>query len=107
MPKYLIEASYSVSGVQGLLKDGGSGRRSAVQHAVESCGGSLESLYFAFGSHDVYIVADMPGNVDAAAVSLRAASGGGVASIKTVVLLTPEEVDQAAQRKVDYRPPGG
>ncbi len=33
------------------------------------------------------------------------ASGG--ASVKTTVLLAPEEVDKAAERSVSYNPPGG
>jgi hypothetical protein len=38
-------------------------------------------------------------------VALTVNAGGG-ASVRTVVLLTPEEVDAAAKRSVDYRPPG-
>jgi hypothetical protein len=30
----------------------------------------------------------------------------GAASVKTITLLTPEEIDQAAQKSVEYRPPG-
>jgi hypothetical protein len=41
----------------------------------------------------------------AAAVALAVNAAGAVA-IKTVVLLTPEEVDAAAERSVSYRPPG-
>ena len=37
------------------------------------------------------------------ALSVNAAGG---ATVRTVVLLTPEEVDAAAKRSVDYRPPG-
>lgn len=68
-------------------------------------GGRLESLYFAFGDHDVYVIADLPDNESAAAVALTVNSAGG-AAVRTVVLLTPEEVDAAAKRSVDYRPPG-
>ena len=106
MPKYLIEASYSPEGVAGVRSKGGSSRRDAVAKSVEGLGGKLESFYFAFGEADVYAVADLPDNEAAAAVALAVNAGGGAAA-KTVVLLTPEEIDAAAQRSVDYTPPGG
>ena len=106
MPKYLIEASLTTQGVQGVQKEGGTGRRQAVSKAVESAGGTLEAFYFAFGERDVYVIADMPDNESAAAMALTVNASGAVAT-RTVVLLTPEEVDAAAERSVDYRPPGG
>ena len=105
MPKYLIEASYTQSGVKGLQSAGGSSRRDAISALAESVGGSMESLYFAFGDADVYVIVDVPDNEAAAAVALTVNSSGAVTT-KTTVLLTPEEVDAAAKRSVDYRPPG-
>jgi uncharacterized protein with GYD domain len=105
MPKYLIEASYTLDGVKGLRSAGGSSRRDAIEALAESVGGSLEALYFAFGDSDVYVIVDLPDNESATAVALTVNSTGAV-TLKTVVLLTPEEVDAAAQRSVDYRPPG-
>jgi len=105
MPKYLIEASYTREGVEGVRSAGGSSRRDAVKDAVSSLGGELESFYFAFGDHDAHVIVDLPDNRAAAAVALTVnAAGGAVAH--TTVLLTPEEVDEAAQRSVDYRAPG-
>jgi uncharacterized protein with GYD domain len=105
MPKYLIEASYTLDGVKGVQSGGGSARRDAIGALAQSVGGSLESLYFSFGESDVYVIVDLPDNQAAAAVALAVNSSGAVAA-KTVVLLTPEEVDAAAQQSVDYRPPG-
>jgi len=105
MPKYLFEASYSPQGVEGVKSKGGSSRRDAVAHMAESVGGKLESFHFAFGEADAYVVVDLPDNEAAAAVTLTVNAAGG-AAVKTVVLLTPEEVDAAAQRSADYRPPG-
>jgi uncharacterized protein with GYD domain len=106
MPKFLIEASYTLEGVRGLRTAGGSSRRDAVAHALESAGGSLDHFYFAFGDNDAYVIADLPDAEAAAAVALTVNSAGG-ATTKTVLLLTPEEVDAAAQRSVEYTPPGG
>jgi uncharacterized protein with GYD domain len=105
MPKYLIEASYTQEGVKGVKAAGGSSRRDAVAKVAESVGGKLESFYFAFGDHDVYTVLDLPDNESAATVALTVNAAGG-ATVRTVVLLTPEEVDAAAERSADYRPPG-
>jgi uncharacterized protein with GYD domain len=72
---------------------------------IESLGGKLEGFYFAFGDVDVYAVIDLPDNVAAAAVAL-AINQTGVVAGKTVVLIPPEDMDKAAKRAVDYRPPG-
>jgi uncharacterized protein with GYD domain len=105
MPKYLFEAFYTQEGVKGVQAAGGTSRREAIAAAVESLGGSLESFYFAFGPADVYTVVELPGNEAATAVALAVNSTGAV-SVRTVVLVTPEEVDAAAKQSVAYRPPG-
>jgi uncharacterized protein with GYD domain len=106
MPKFLLEASLNAQGVSGVRGEGGTARRQAVKTALESVGGQLEAFYFAFGQRDVYVLADLPDNESAAAMALAVNSSGAVAT-RTVVLLTPEEVDAAANRSVDYRSPGG
>jgi uncharacterized protein with GYD domain len=105
MPKYLIEASYTVEGVKGIQSAGGSSRRDAIAALAESVGGQLESFYFAFGERDVYTVVDLPDNESATAVALTVNASGAV-TVRTTVLVTPEEVDAAAKRSVDYRAPG-
>ena len=105
MPKYLVEASYTVEGVKGVQSAGGSSRRDAIAVLAESVGGQLESFYFAFGERDVYTVVDLPDNESATAVALTVNASGAV-KVRTTVLLTPEEVDAAAKRSVEYRAPG-
>ena len=108
MPKYLIQASYTTEGVQGLLSDGGSARTAAAAAAAASRGGSVEAFYFAFGSEDAFVVADLASNADAAALSL-AVSASGAVNARVTVLLTPEELDAAAEtvrNSVSYSPPG-
>ena len=106
MPKYLIEASYTMKGVEGIRSKGGTSRRDAVADAVSSQGGNLEGFYFGFGDRDAFVIADLPDNEAAAAIALTVNAAGG-ATTKTTVLLTPEQVDDAANRSVDYRAPGG
>lgn len=105
MPKYLVEATYTLEGVKGFLKEGGSKRREAVEAAIKSAGGKLEAFYFAFGEPDALAILDLPDNSTAAAASL-AFNATGAVRLKTVVLLTPEEMDQANKKSVNYRPPG-
>jgi uncharacterized protein with GYD domain len=105
MPKYLLEVNYSLDGIKAVKSDGGSARVAAATELIESLGGKLESFYFAFGATDVYVVADFPDNVSAAAAALTVSAGGG-ATARTVTLLTPAEVDAAAAKNTTYRPPG-
>ena len=104
MPRFLFEASYTVEGVKGLRRQGGSGRREAVATAAHSVGGRLEQFYFAFGDHDAIAIADLPDNTSAAAFALAVGEAGG-ATVRTVVLLTPEELDAAAKQAIEYQPP--
>ena len=105
MPKYLVSANYVGEGIKGLLKDGGSARQAAVEKLVGSLGGSVESMYYAFGETDVYVIADMPDNASMTALALTVGASGAV-TLKTTVLMTPEEVDEAAKKTPNYRPPG-
>ena len=105
MPKYLVQASYTAEGIQGLLKDTASGRKAAVQSAVKALGGKVEAFYYAFGKDDAVIILDLPDNVTAAAVGLTTSASGAVRT-RTTPLLTVEEVDQALKVQMKYRPPG-
>lgn len=105
MPKYLITGSYTAEGARGVLAEGGSGRRVAAGQLIESVGGTVEAFYFAFGSDDFYLIADLPGNAEAAAGALTASASGAIRT-RTIVLLTPEEIDAAAKLSPRYRAPG-
>lgn len=104
MAKYLLKASYTVDGTKGLLKEGGSSRRAAVQKAIEGLGGKLEAFYYIFGETDLIAIIDVPDAVAAAAFSLTS-NAAGTAHLSTTVLLTPEEIDAACKKSVEYRAP--
>ncbi len=103
--KYLIKASYTADGAKGLLKDGGAKRRALVEQMISAMGGKLEAFYFALGDVDAYVIVEAPDDISAVAVSLSVNASGAV-SLRTIPLLTPEEIDQAAKKTVAYRPPG-
>jgi uncharacterized protein with GYD domain len=105
MPKYLAHVSYTVEGLKGLLKDGGTKRREVVVKLAESLGGKLEAFYYALGEDDLFVIFDFPENVSATSASLIV-NASGSAKVRLTALLTPEEVDQAVKKSVDYSPPG-
>ena len=105
MGKYLIRANYTQSGLAGLLKEGGSRRRAALAQTIEGAGGTLESLYYAFGGRDLYITADLPDDATATAVSLAVGAAGAL-NVDITVLITPETVDEAVKKNISYRAPG-
>jgi uncharacterized protein with GYD domain len=105
MPKYLIQGRYTPEGLKGLAKDKASGRKAAVQAAMKTLKGKLESVYFALGSDDVVVIVDAPDNVAITALALSVGSTGLI-NIRTTPLLTVEEVDQALALTLKYRAPG-
>lgn len=105
MAKYLWEVSYTSDGMKGVLKEGGTSRRTMVEKLASNMGGTIESFHFAFGKNDAYIIAEFPGDVDAAAVAMTVGAAGA-ATVRTVTLLTPKQIDEATQKTVEYRPPG-
>ena len=106
MGRYLFQGTYSREGAAGLLREGGTKRRAAVEALVKTLGGRLEAFYYGFGETDLYMIVDLPGTVAAASASLTvAASGAG--HWRTTPLFSAEEMDQAAKSAGSYRAPGG
>lgn len=105
MGKYLIEASYTVEGVKGVMKAGGSARKAAAKELVESVGGTMEAFYFGFGKTDAYVLCDVPDAASIVALSM-AVNASGMVTGRVVPLITSEEIDAAAKKTVKYRVPG-
>lgn len=105
MARFLIRANYKPEGLKGLMREGGTGRRKAVEQMAGAFGGKVEAFYFAFGDTDAFLIIDAPDNVTAASVAM-AVNASGLVSTITTPLLTAEEVDQATKKSVTYRAPG-
>jgi uncharacterized protein with GYD domain len=105
MPKFLLKASYTAEGAKGLLKEGGTKRREAVEKLVGGLGGKVEVFYYAYGEDDAYVITDIPDAVSGLAVSL-AVNASGAVNLRTIPLITPEEIDAACKKTVAYRAPG-
>jgi uncharacterized protein with GYD domain len=107
MSKYMIKGSYSPEGIRGVMAKGGSARVDAIEKLAAGVGGSLESCYFAFGGADIYAIVDAPSHEAMAAIAGTVTSSGALSNYETVVLLTADQIDAAANLTVEYTPPGG
>ncbi len=106
MPKYLVKAKYTApAGVRGLIEDGGSERVAAVRELIESVGGTLDTFYFSLGEVDAYLVVDMPDIASGVATALTVGASG-LATVETIALITPEEIDAAVKKSPMYDAPG-
>lgn len=105
MAKFLVKASYTQEGVQGLQREGGTSRRAAIQKMVKSLGGKVEAFYFAYGDTDAYLIVDVPDQATGVALSLDVNASGAVRTTLTP-LITPEDIDAACKKTVSYRAPG-
>lgn len=106
MPKFMVAANYSKEALAGILRDGGSSRTKVVQAMAESVGGRLESIYWALGDTDVYVIFDADDAITAAAIAAKVGATG--TSTRTTLLLTADDVDAMAAKSqgVEYSPPG-
>ena len=104
MPRCHFVGNYSPLGSKGVLAAGGTARRTAIETMVSDLGGRVETFDFAFGSDDVYTIVELPDARTATAIALTV-NGSGAISLRTVVLMTPEEVDAAGQVQPNYQPP--
>ncbi len=105
MPKYMLQASYTAEGTKGLIKDGGLKRREAATALVESLGGTMESMYYALGEDDAFVIVEMPDNA-ALVAAMLAIGASGLVTGKTTALFSAEEMDEATKKTADYRGPG-
>jgi uncharacterized protein with GYD domain len=101
--KFLVKASYNAQGMASVVEDGVAVRVAGARHLVRGLGGEVEAVYFAFGGSDVFAILDLPDAGSAAAVAALISSTGDFASYETVVLLSPDEVDEGMGRGRAYR----
>jgi uncharacterized protein with GYD domain len=109
MPLFITYASYSHSGVKGLVNKP-EDRSGAVKAVIEKAGGKIVALYNTTGSNDVVLVSEFADGSDAVAMGMAVAASGALSKIETVRAWTPGEfkgiADKAARVAVAYNPPG-
>lgn len=109
MPLFITYASYSHSGVKGMV-DKPSDRSSVIKALVEKAGGKFIAMYFTTGSNDVVLVTEAADGSDAVATGMAVAATGSISKLETVRAWTPSEFKGIAEKagKVAgaYAPPG-
>ncbi|MGK0274244.1 MAG: hypothetical protein ACI9N0_000618 [Ilumatobacter sp.] len=105
--KFLWTAEYSETGAAGAIKDGGTGRKAAIEGLVGSVGGSLEACYFSGDDAGVVLIVDLPDQAAATAALFTIQASGAIGPTPVVTtLLTPAELDAAMKLSPAYTPPG-
>ena len=106
MPHYLIQASFSQSAASKLVEHP-QRREEALRKTCQALGGKLIHFYFSFGDYDAMLLAELPNNKAAAALSLSAEAGGGTRRVHTTVLMTTDEAMEAMKlaQTDKYTPP--
>ena len=104
MPKYQFQASHSVEGLQGLLKDGGTRRREAIERLMNGMVGSLEAFYSAFGDSAYMSSRTFPTRcLPPQSLSIRSIRRRERQDHRAP---DPGAVGEAVGRTVDWQPPG-
>jgi uncharacterized protein with GYD domain len=106
MPHFMIQAAYTAGAWDSLVKNP-QDRAEGLRPAIEKLGGKLVSFYMSFGEYDAVVIAEMPDNVSAGAISIAASAEGAVKAIKTTPLMTVQEGMEAMRKagQAGYRAP--
>jgi uncharacterized protein with GYD domain len=103
MPIYITQGRYSRDAVKGMIvrpED----RADAVARLLAKVGGRLLDYYVTFGEYDFLTIAEVPNNIQMAAVLLAAGSGGGVTDLRTTIAMTSAEAKGAFAAAADIVP---
>nr|WP_170609866.1 GYD domain-containing protein [uncultured Ruegeria sp.] len=110
MPLFITYATYSQSGIKGMLQKP-SDRTAPVKALLDKVGGKLLAFYMTTGSNDVVVISEAPDGTDAVAVGMAVGASGAVDKIETVRAWTAEDfvaiTEKAAALTGAYTPPGG
>jgi uncharacterized protein with GYD domain len=103
MPIYITQGRYTRDAIKGMIVNP-EDRAVAVGRAVAKAGGRLIGYYVTFGDYDFISIADVPSEIQMAAVVLAAASGGGVTDLRTTLAMTSVEAKGAFAAASDLAP---
>ncbi len=105
MPFFMIQAAYTPEAMAKLIANP-QDRFNSIRGPVESLGGRILNMYFAFGEFDVILITEMPENVSAAALSLAATAGGSLRTCRTTPLMSNAEGLEAMRKAATcgYKP---
>ena len=108
MGHYMFTGRYSTEAFKAMVAHP-SDRELAGRALVESAGGKLLSLYFAFGTDDIVVLIDAPDDAAMASCAMALAASGAFSGGATTKLMTAAEAQGAmgkAQAMLkDYKSP--
>jgi uncharacterized protein with GYD domain len=109
MAKYVVFFTYSSETWARMIQSPGD-RTAAVRQLADAVGGSVECLYWMFGTYDGLGIIEAPDSVSAAALSVTIGSTGAFKNVETHELLNQEQLSQVLSRSKDatqaYQAPG-
>jgi len=94
MPYFLYQIAYSPEAVKAMVANP-QDRAAAATKLVESLGGKLHHMFFAFGKFDVVCLIEGPDDKMMAAGALAVAAAGTVSRSETTKLITAAEAQEA------------
>lgn len=97
MSLYLVQAAYTPESWK-LQIEKREDVTTRLTPMVESLGGHIVAMFYAFGEYDIIGFCEMPSDEAAAAFALAIAAGGSVKSFKTTPLLSVESGLDAMQK---------
>jgi uncharacterized protein with GYD domain len=108
LASYLFQASYTPEAWAAQTRNP-QDQIEAMRGVVENLGGKVTAGFISFGEYDVMVIADLPSNSSAAALSIAAAGTGAMKAIKTTPLLSADEAMDAMRSAAasGYAPPIG
>ena len=109
MGKYAVMGGYTAETWARFVQNPGD-RAAAVRKAVEAVGGKLDNIWWSFGEDDYLVIVDAPDDVTAAAVSVAVGSSGALRNLRTIKLITADELQKGLAKAktvaAAYGPPG-
>jgi uncharacterized protein with GYD domain len=94
MPIFITQGRYTRDAIKGMVKKP-EDRAEAVSRLLSKAGGRLIGYYMTFGEYDFLSIAEAPSETQMAAALLAAASGGGVADLRTTLAMNSVEMKGA------------
>lgn len=106
MATYLVQGSYTPEAWAAMIAHPVD-RTEVIRPVIEKMGGKIVSAWFAFGDTDIFLIVEMPGNVEAAALALAVNAAGTFKSGKTTPLMSISEGMEAMKKaaKSGYKSP--
>jgi uncharacterized protein with GYD domain len=109
MALFITYASYSQSGIKGLLEKPAD-RAEVISGLLEKMGGKLVSLYMTTGSNDIVVISEAPDGSDAVALGMAVSASGSLSKLETVLAWTSADFKGIAEKAAGltgaYTPPG-